>query len=101
MRYNLKDLPIYNKAMEITELVDHIIKAVEQTDIDFIDDVHRNIFDESIDFLRENSLIIPDKIAEVASDEAYYDMRMENATIIRKSARELVLDAGDLHIYGY
>lgn len=101
MKDDWEKLPIFKKATEISELVDHIVKAVEQTDIDFKDAIQGEIIKENLDCLRENSIIIPAKISGVASDDTIYDLRMENAAIIRKAARELITDARGLEIHGY
>ena len=46
-------------------------------------------------------MTIPAKIAGVASEDTPYDLRMENAAIIRKAARELITDARGLQMHGY
>ncbi|TDE44518.1 hypothetical protein E0I26_08105 [Flavobacterium rhamnosiphilum] len=43
----------------------------------------------------ENAMIIPAKIAGAEAGDLY-DLRMENAAIIRKAARELYVQAGSL-----
>jgi len=101
MKDDWEKLPIFIKATEISELVDHIVKAVEQTDIDFKDAIQVEMIKGNLDYLRENSIIIPAKIAEVANDDTIYDLRMENAAIIRKAARELITDARGLEMHGY
>jgi hypothetical protein len=101
MKDDWEKLPIFKKATEISELVDHIVKAVEQTDIDFKDAIQGEMIKGNLDYLRENSIIIPAKIAGVASDDTIYDLRMENAAIIRKAARELITDARGLEMHGY
>jgi len=92
MKEDWEKLPIFIKAREICDLVEHLVKAVEHTDIES---------QHNLTYLRNNAMIIPAKIAGVASDEATYDLRMENATIIRKAARELITDARGLEMYGY
>ncbi len=96
-----KKLPIFKKAMDIQELVDHIIKAVEQTDIDFEKDIQAEMIKSNLSFLRENAMIIPAKIAGAADEDMLYDIRMENAAIIRKSARELITDARGIQMHGF
>lgn len=101
MKADWENLPIFKKATEISELVDYIVNAVEQTDIDFEDEIDARMLEDNLDFLRENSIIIPAKIAGAASDDTIYDLRMENAAIIRKAARELIVDARGLQMHGY
>ena len=94
-------LPIFNKAMEIKELVEHLGEAVEKTEIDFEDPIQSEMVDCSINFMRENSMIIPAKIAGAAKEDMLYDIRMENAAIIRKAARELLTDAMSFEMHGF
>ncbi|WP_229719358.1 hypothetical protein [Winogradskyella schleiferi] len=101
MEDDWEKLPLFIKATEISELVDHIVTAVENTDIDFEDDIRAEMLESNLDYLRENSLIIPAKIAGVASEDTLYDLRMENAAIIRKAARELITNARGLQMHGY
>lgn len=95
-----QELPIYKKAQELYQLVDHITKAVENTDITFKNRAQESWLHSSIDYMRENALIIPAKIAG-AEGADIYDLRMENATLIRKAARELITDARGLQMNGY
>ena len=54
-----------------------------------------------LEYLKKNAMTIPAKIAGVASEDTPYDLRMENAAIIRKAARELITDARGLQMHGY
>ncbi|GAA3768541.1 hypothetical protein [Flavobacterium ginsengiterrae] len=45
--------------------------------------------------MAENAMLIPVKIAGAEGGD-FYDLRMENAAIIRKAARELYVQAGSL-----
>lgn len=45
--------------------------------------------------MMENALLLPAKIAGVQGIDLY-DLKMENATLIRKAARELCVQAGSL-----
>lgn len=51
--------------------------------------------------MRENSLIIPAKIAGASGEDILYDIKMENAAIIRKAARELITDARGIQMHGF
>lgn len=46
-------------------------------------------------FMLENAFMIPAKIAGAEGIDLY-DLKMENATIVRKAARELFVQAGSL-----
>lgn len=94
-------LPIFKKALEIEKLVDYIATSVENTDIDFKDEYRATMVKDNIRYLRENSMIIPAKIAGAASEDQIYDLRMENAAIIRKAARELITDARGIQMNGF
>src|SRR5690606_4306412 len=52
-------------------------------------------------FMRQNALIIPAKIAGAADEDMLYDIKMENAAIIRKAARELITDARGIQMHGF
>lgn len=47
----------------------------------------------NLDHLKNNSLIIPAKIAGASGNDMLYDLKMENAVIIRKASRELITNA--------
>jgi hypothetical protein len=101
MREHWEKLPLFKKAMELEKLVEHIVKAVEQTDIEFENEIESEMIQHNLDYLRKNAMTIPAKIAGVANEDTPYDLRMENASIIRKAARELITDARGLDIHGY
>ena len=46
-------------------------------------------------------MIIPAKIAGASSEDMLFDIRMENAAIIRKAARELITDVRNIQIHGF
>ncbi|WOD44342.1 hypothetical protein [Hwangdonia lutea] len=94
-------LPVFKKAMEIQKLVDHIVECVEQSDIEFENEIESEMIKNNLRYLSENAMIIPAKIAGAASEDMLYDIRMENAAIIRKSARELITDARGIQMHGF
>ena len=87
MRDNLKNLPIYTKAEEIFQLTDALIKTFP-LDNEFIQET-------TLKFMLEDAMII---LAKISGAEAVdlYDIKMENAAIIRKAARELYVSVGSL-----
>ncbi|MCX7547081.1 hypothetical protein OS188_03850 [Xanthomarina sp. F1114] len=101
MKQEWEKLPIFLKAMEIKKIVDHIIKAVENSEIEYEQKMEEELIKSNLDYLRQNSLIIPAKIAGAGNEDMLYDIKMENATIIRKAARELITDARGLQMHGY
>ena len=100
-RHNrIRQMPLFKKAEEISELVRHLVKSVETSDIKFKDEVQKEMMDDNLNYLMENSMIIPAKIAGAAGVDLY-DIKMENASIIRKAARELILDARGIQTFGF
>lgn len=91
--------PLYMKAMEIQNLVDHIVKTVQNTDFD-ANEMVTSWIESNLKYMSENSLIIPTKIAG-AQGVDMYDLKMENATIIRKAAQELITDARGIQMNGF
>lgn len=85
-----RELPIFLKAMEISELVARFLKTID-------DENEAIMFQKGI--LMENSIIIPAKISGAEAADIY-DIRMENAAIIRKAAREIYVTVGHLDIFG-
>ncbi len=94
-------LPIFKKAMAIQKLVNHIAEAVEKTEIEFENEIEAEMIQSNVNFMRENSIIIPAKVAGAAKKDMLYDIRMENAAIIRRSAREILTDAAGIEIQGF
>jgi hypothetical protein len=86
-----QDLPIFKKGREILEVVSHIA----------------DIIPENIEHLQEiNGFIIEDaaklsiKIAS-AHHAGLYDLKMEAAAIIRKDARDLLVQYRSLKMFGF
>lgn len=99
--FDFEKAPIYKKAWELMELVDKIVEAIEKTDFDFEDDTFKqSLVTDYLHYMRLNAQLIPTKIAG-AYGPRLYDLKMENATLIRKAARELLIDARGLQMAGY
>ncbi|HBC03749.1 MAG TPA: hypothetical protein PKH16_10845 [Aequorivita sp.] len=95
-----KNLPIYKKAEEISTLVRHLVKSVENTDLKFKRKGEKELLAHSLSYLMESSTIIPAKIMGAESVELY-DIKMENAAIIRKAARELATYTHGIEMTGF
>lgn len=93
--------PIYRKAMDMSDIISHIVAAVEHTDIKFKNTDEAEMIKFSLDCMVENALIIPAKIAGALEEAMDYDIKMENATLIRKAARELLMDAQNVQVHGF
>lgn len=83
----IHNMPIYQKAEQIFKLTEGLIHVVP-ADNDFLQET-------TVRFMLENAFTIPVKIAGAEGGDLY-DLRMENAAIIRKAARELSVQAGSL-----
>jgi hypothetical protein len=86
-RDELHQLPLYQKAEQIYKITRGLIEIVP-ADNEFLQET-------IVRFMMENAMVIPAKIAGAEAVELY-DLKMENATIIRKAARELYVQAGSL-----
>lgn len=93
--------PLYLKAREIQRLVDSIVDVIYESDLEYESEVEGEIIDESINFMVENSILIPANIAGALPEDVPYDLKMENATLIRKAARELLTDATSIESFGF
>jgi len=87
----LKKMPLYIKGIEILDLV--------RTIGDLIDDEN-----EQLGWIKqlmlEDAYMLTAKIANAEGGDLY-DIRMENAAIIRKSANSLKLHVHSLHMFGF
>ncbi|WP_239004371.1 hypothetical protein [Lacinutrix sp. WUR7] len=101
MKEQWEKLPVFKKAMQLQKLVDHIVKVVENTEIDFEKEIQAEMIQGNLDYLRKNAMIIPAKIAGASGEDMLYDIKMENAAIIRKSAKELIIDIRGIQMHGY
>lgn len=83
----IDNMPIYQKAEQIFKLTEGLV---------YIIPVENEFLQETtVQYMLENAMIIPVKIAGAEGGDLY-DLRMENAAIIRKAARELYVQAGSL-----
>jgi hypothetical protein len=90
MHDDLDDLPIYRKAEEIEKLVRHLMEVVPEDN---------PMLKHQKEFMLADALTIPVKISGAEGGDIY-DLRMENAAIIRKAARDLVTGLRGLELYG-
>lgn len=83
----LQQMPLYQKAEQILKITMGLVEIVPKEN-EFLQET-------TVRFMMENAFLIPAKIAGAAG-AGLYDLKMENATIIRKAARELYVQAGSL-----
>lgn len=86
-RDKLQKFPLYQKAEQIFKITQGLVEIIP-ADNEFLQETTAR-------FMMENAMIIPAKIAGAQAVELY-DLKMENAAIIRKAARELYVQAGSL-----
>ncbi|WP_298543765.1 hypothetical protein [uncultured Aquimarina sp.] len=97
---DIKGMPIFKKAEIIRELTQKIVDIISREESNAQNDYEAKMLDQYAEYLFTNSSIIPAKIAGAESGDIY-DLRMENAAIIRKSAREIITDCRGLEIAGF
>lgn len=95
-----RKMPVFLKAQEILELVRHLVHSVENTDIKFKREGEKEMLEHTLSYMMENAYLIPAKISSAAVIELY-DLKMENAALIRKAARELITDLRGVEIFGF
>jgi hypothetical protein len=81
------NMSIYIKAEQIFQLTQGLVQIVP-TENEYLQET-------VVKFMLENAMTIPVKIAGAEGGDLY-DLRMENATLIRKAARELYVQVGSL-----
>ncbi|MGV3632501.1 MAG: hypothetical protein ACO1O6_14935 [Bacteroidota bacterium] len=91
----VKNMPLTRKAAEIMYLVTKICDVIHHHDYE-----EGHILHESCNFMQSNATLIRAKIHGAEAID-YYDLKMENAAIIRKAAIEILQDCRTLQIYGF
>ncbi|MFK5891520.1 MAG: hypothetical protein QM486_12395 [Flavobacteriaceae bacterium] len=99
-RERTRKMPLFIKAEEIRHLSLKIVESVESEDLTNLSEFDRHYLEHHAKYISENALIIPAKISGAEAVEIY-DLKMENAAIIRKAAREIMTDCTGLKIGGY
>ncbi len=86
-----RSLPIYKKGIEIYDLVQQIADLIPE-------DNQELAFTKSI--MLEDAAILSVKVAG-ANGAGLYDLKMEAAAIIRKAARDLMVQNHSLEMFGF
>lgn len=86
-----KELPIYKKGIEIFEVVDHICQLIPDDD---------EMLGHVKGIMLEDAMLLTVKVAGATGGQLY-DIKMEAATIIRKAARELMIQNHSLEMFGF
>ena len=86
-----RDLPIYKKGEEIYQVINQICQLIDDED-QYLGHV------KSI--MLENAMLLTVKVAGATGGQLY-DIKMECAAIIRKAARELMIQNHSLEMFGF
>ncbi len=86
-----KDLPIYKKGWEIYEVVHQICELIPDDD---------EMLGHVKSIMLEDAMLLTVKVAGAEGGQIY-DIRMECAAIIRKAARELMIQNHSLEMFGF
>jgi hypothetical protein len=87
----IQQMPIYKKGQEIEKIVSQMLELAPD---------NQEELKHTIDWMMECAYTLCVKVAGAESGDCY-DIRMENATLIRKAARELVVNTHSLEMFGY
>jgi len=88
---NFEELSLYKKGEEIYEVVDHICELIPD-DNEMLGHVKG--------VMLEDAMLLTVKVAGAHGGQLY-DIRMEAAAIIRKAARELMIQNHSLEMFGF
>lgn len=89
--FDPQHLPLFRKGREIFEVTSKVIELIPEED-----QVQGYI--KSV--MLEDAAMLSVKVAGAEASDLY-DLRMENATIIRKAARDLVTHCSSLEMFGF
>lgn len=95
-----RKLPIFVKASSILKLVEHLVEGIPAEECGSNTPYALAMFDHHTTSMMKNALLISVKIAGAEGD-ATYDQKMENATLIRKAANDILTDTKGLQIAGF
>lgn len=98
--FEFEKTPLYLKAMEIWELAHRIAEIASDSKTHFKVGKKQNVLKEFADYIIEDASILAPKVAGAWGSQ-FYDIKMENATIIRKAAQDLTLHIRALEMYGF
>ena len=86
-RDRLEQMPLYQKALQILKITMGLVEIVPK-DNEYLQET-------TVRFMMENAMLLAPKIAGASAIDLY-DLKMENATLVRKAARDLYVQAGSL-----
>jgi len=92
--------PLFRKAEEIRELAEAIVQSAPDRGEEAEDGFEAHMLEASKNEIMSNAYMIGAKIAG-AYGMGLYDLRMENACLIRRACREMVVALRGLEIAGH
>jgi hypothetical protein len=98
-----KNSPLYLKSMEIVAVIVSLEVLVNDRVADQdngLDSTERELLQHTIDDMGAASMLISTKIAGAIGAD-FYDIQMENATLIRMHARQLITSIHGLQMFGF
>jgi hypothetical protein len=90
-RINPRELPLFKKGQEIFEVVDQICQLIPDDD-DHLGHIKGIMY--------EDAMLLTVKVAGATAGQLY-DIKMEAATIIRKAAKDLMIQNHSLDMFGF
>lgn len=95
-----RELEVFKKGVTILKCVEHLIDGIPKEESGASTTYELALFDYHATSMMANALLIPVKIAGAAGSNEY-GHQMENATEIRKAAREIITDTRGLQIANF
>ncbi|WP_396596330.1 hypothetical protein [Dokdonia sp. R86516] len=95
-----RKLPVFRQGVVILHLVEHIIEGIKLEDSNPNSQYKKALYQRYTQQMMDNAILIPSAIA-TAHGVDLYDLKMENATVVRKAAREIIQDSKGLLASGY
>jgi single-stranded DNA-specific DHH superfamily exonuclease len=92
--------PLFRKAEEIRQLAEAIVESAPDRSEKGADGYRATMLEMSKDEIRSNAYTISAKIAGAYGSDLY-DLQMENACLIRRACRELVVALRGLEMAGH
>ncbi|MFI8378628.1 hypothetical protein [Leeuwenhoekiella sp. NPDC079379] len=91
---------LYKKATEILKLANRIAEIAAAYETNSGEQLDQEILRSQALYIREDASVIPSKIAGAFNCDLY-DIKMEKACLIRKSAQDLATHMTGLEMYGF
>lgn len=99
MDEKLEKSPLFIKAKYIYELVSKVADLIEEAKDK--ESTEKQMLADYKNYMLESAMLIPAKIAGVFDEDMLYDIKMENAAIVRKEARAILVNTSGLKMLGF